>query len=68
MNGVMRFKRKDKLSPRCIEPFEILFIVIEVAYELTLSPNFIVVHSVSYISILQGYILYKYHVLRSDFN
>ena len=34
--GVMRFGRKEKLSPRYIGPFEILGLKGEVAYELAL--------------------------------
>ena len=36
--GVMRFRKKGKLSPRYIGPFEVLGLKGEVAYELALPP------------------------------
>ena len=38
MKDVMWFGRKGKLSPRNIDPFEILHVIGEVVYELTLAP------------------------------
>ncbi|WMV44398.1 hypothetical protein MTR67_037783 [Solanum verrucosum] len=45
--GVMRFGRRGKLSPRCIGPFEILRAVDEVAYELALPPALSAIHQCS---------------------
>ncbi|XP_070036762.1 uncharacterized protein [Nicotiana tomentosiformis] len=39
MKGVMRFKRKGKLSPQYIGPFEVWEKAGDVAYRLTLPPN-----------------------------
>ena len=36
--GVMRFGKKEKLSPRYIEPFEILERIGKVSYKLALPP------------------------------
>ncbi|XP_070012952.1 uncharacterized protein [Nicotiana sylvestris] len=55
MNGVMRFGKKGKLSPRFIGSFEILRHVEEVAYELSLLPSLARVHPVFHISMLRRY-------------
>ena len=39
MKGIMRFRKKGKLSPRFIGPFEILDKVGHVAYRLALPPS-----------------------------
>nr|GFC40901.1 putative nucleotidyltransferase, ribonuclease H [Tanacetum cinerariifolium] len=58
--GVRRFGIKGKLSPRFIEPFEILDRVGEVSYRLALPPQLSHVHNVFHVSLLSGY---KYHPL-----
>ncbi|KAH0669726.1 hypothetical protein KY285_023887 [Solanum tuberosum] len=55
MKGVMRFGKKGKLSPRCIDPFEILECVGPVAYRLALPPNLLGVHPVFHVSMLKRY-------------
>nr|GFB41684.1 putative reverse transcriptase domain-containing protein [Tanacetum cinerariifolium] len=57
---VRRFGIKGKLSPRFIEPFEILDRVGEVSYRLALPPQLSHVHDVFHVSLLRGY---KYHPL-----
>ena len=63
MNGVMRFGKKGKLSPRFIGPFEILDRVGEVAYRLALPPSLSVVHPVFHVSMLRKYRGDPSHVL-----
>ncbi|PKA48194.1 hypothetical protein AXF42_Ash021736 [Apostasia shenzhenica] len=52
MKGVMRFGKKGKLSPRYIEPFEILERVGNVAYRLALPPKLMDFHNVFHVSML----------------
>ncbi|XP_070045903.1 uncharacterized protein [Nicotiana tomentosiformis] len=63
MNGVMRFGKKGKLSPRYIKPFEILERIGEVAYKLAVPPSLAVVHSVFHVSMLRKYHGDPSHVL-----
>ncbi|XP_070015136.1 uncharacterized protein [Nicotiana sylvestris] len=55
MKGVMRFKKRGKLSPRFIAPFEVLRRVGKVAYELALPPSSARVPPVFHVSMLQRY-------------
>ena len=52
---VVRFSKRGKLSPRFIEPFEILERVGNVAFRLTLPPSMSVVHEVFHVSMLWRY-------------
>ena len=52
---VVRFGKREKLSPRFIEPFEILERVGIVAYQLALPPNMSGVHEVFHVSMLRRY-------------
>ncbi|KAA0055585.1 pol protein [Cucumis melo var. makuwa] len=63
MRGVLRFKRKGKLSPRFVGPFEILKRISPVAYRLALSPSFFVVHDVFHVSMLRKYVADPMHVV-----
>ena len=49
MKGVMRFRKKGKLTPRYIGPFEILDRAGNVSYRLALPSNFGHVHPVFHI-------------------
>ncbi|XP_059288234.1 uncharacterized protein LOC132041544 [Lycium ferocissimum] len=66
MNGVMRFGRKGKLSPRYISPYEITRRVGKVAYELRLPAEIFMVHPVFHILILRLYKPDPSHVLNCE--
>ena len=55
MKGVLRFGRKDKLSPRFIKPFEILERIGPVVCKLSLPPSLSGVHDVFHVSMLRKY-------------
>ena len=61
--GVVRFGKRGKLSPRFIEPFEILERVSTVAYRLALPPIMSGVHEVFHISMLRKYTPDPAHVV-----
>ena len=60
---MVRFGKRGKLSPRFIEPFEILEKVGTVAYQLALPPNMIGVHKVFHISMIRKYTPDPAHVV-----
>ncbi|XP_055814509.1 uncharacterized protein LOC129884193 [Solanum dulcamara] len=62
----MRFRKKGKLSPRFISPFEVLGRVREVANKLALPPSLSTVHPVFHVFMYRKYILYKTHMLSLD--
>ena len=66
MKGVMRFRKKGKLTPRYIGPFEILDRVGNVSYRLFLPPNFGHVHPVFHISMLRKYVPHPSHILQTQ--
>ena len=47
---VMRFRKKGKLSPRFIRPYEVIEKVGPVAYRLALPPKLENIHNVFYVS------------------
>ena len=59
----MRFGKNGKLSPRFVEPFEVLERVGEVAYRIALPPALSGVHNVFHESMLRKCILDPSHVL-----
>ncbi|XP_070017377.1 uncharacterized protein [Nicotiana sylvestris] len=63
INGVMRFGKKGKLSPRYIGLFEVLERIGEVAYKLTLPHSLSSVHPVFHVSMLRKYFGEPSHVL-----
>jgi len=63
MKGVMRFRKKGKLSLRYNRPIEILERVGEVAYRLALSPSLLAPHPVFHVSLLRKYHGDPSHVL-----
>ena len=62
MKSVMRFRKRGKLSPRYIGPFEILRTVGDVTYELALPPD-LSVHPVFHVSMFRRYIPDESHVI-----
>ncbi|XP_019257682.1 PREDICTED: uncharacterized protein LOC109235890 [Nicotiana attenuata] len=63
MKGIMRFRKKGKLSPRLIGPLEVLRKVGEVAYELSFPPSLPGIHPVFHVSMLWRYHADRLHVL-----
>ena len=61
--GVVRFDKRGKLSPRYIEPFEILERVGTVAYRLVLLPNLLGAHVVFRASMFRKYTPNPIHVV-----
>ena len=61
--GVVRFGKREKLSPRFIGPFEILERIGTVAYGLALPPSMSGVHEVFHISMLRKYTPDPAHVV-----
>ena len=60
---MVRFRKRGKLSPRFIRPFEILERVGTVAYRLALLPSMSGVHKVFNVSMLQRYTPDPAHVV-----
>ena len=56
MKGVMRFGKKDKLSPRYVGPYLITRRVGKVAYELELPQEMSAIHNVFHVSMLKKHI------------
>ena len=61
--GVVRFGKREKLSPRFIGPFEILERIDIVAYRLALPPSMSGVHEAFHVSMLQKYTPDPAHVV-----
>jgi len=53
MTGVMRFGMKGKLSPRYVDPYQILRQIDKVAYELKLPNDLASVHPFFHVSLLK---------------
>ena len=63
MKGVLRFKRKGKLSPKFIGPFEILERIGPTTFKLALPPALSRVHDVFHVSMLRKYITDPIHII-----
>ena len=61
--GVVRFGKRGKLSPRFVEPFEILKRVGTIACRLALPPIMSGVHEVFHVSMLRKYTPDPAHVV-----
>ncbi|RVW23422.1 Transposon Ty3-G Gag-Pol polyprotein [Vitis vinifera] len=66
MNSIMKFGRKEKLSPRFVGPFEVLERVGTLAYKVALPPSLSKVHNVFHVSILRKYIYDPSHVVELE--
>ena len=66
--GVVRFSKKEKISPRFIGTFEVLERVGEVAYKLALLPSLASVHEVFHVSMLRKYTPYLTRVVADALN
>ena len=53
--GVVRFSKREKLSPRFIGPIEVLERIGTIAYRLALPPSMSGVHEVFHVSMLRKY-------------
>ena len=62
----MRFRRRGKLSPRYIGPYEIVSKVGPVAYKLKLPPELSRIHDTFHVSMLRKYIPDPSHMLREQ--
>jgi hypothetical protein len=56
MRGVMRFGKKEKLSPKFVGPFEITQRVGRLAYRIALPPDLVGTHDIFHVSMLRKYI------------
>ena len=64
--GVLRFRKKGKLSPRYMGPYEIVERIGKVAYRLRLPPELTRIHNVFHVSMLRKYIADPSHELRDQ--
>ena len=64
MKGVKRFRKKGKLSPRYIGPYDIIERIGKVAYRLPLPSSLGNVHDVFHLSLLRKYVPSPSHVLK----
>ena len=60
---VMRFRKKGKLSPRYVGPFEILERIRSITYRLELPPEIANVHPIFHVSMLRKYFPNPSHVI-----
>ena len=66
LKGVMRFGKKNKLSPRFVGPFEILDKIGSVVYRVALPPALSKIHNVFHICNLRKYIPNSKHVIEYE--
>ncbi|TYK08839.1 pol protein [Cucumis melo var. makuwa] len=63
MNGILRFEKKENLSPHFVETFEILERIGPVAYRWALPPSLTVVHDMFYVLMLRKYVTDSFHIV-----
>ncbi|RVW34993.1 hypothetical protein CK203_092519 [Vitis vinifera] len=66
MKSIMRFGRKEKLSPHFVGPFEVLERVGTLAYKVALPPSVSKIHNVFHVSTLRKYIYDPSHVVELE--
>ena len=64
VEGMTQFRKREKLNPRFIGPFEILERVGKVSYRLALPPSMSGVHDVFHVSMLRKYVHNPSHILQ----
>ncbi|KAJ8761423.1 hypothetical protein K2173_001554 [Erythroxylum novogranatense] len=64
--GVMRFGKKGKLSPRYVGPYEILERIGPLAYRLALPPELSQIHDVFHVSMLRRYRSDPSHIIQTS--
>ncbi|XP_073298504.1 uncharacterized protein [Primulina huaijiensis] len=64
--GIVRFGKKEKLSPRYIGPYEILEKIGDRAYRLALPPSLSGIHDVFHVSLLRKYLPDASHIIQPD--
>ncbi|XP_028102554.1 uncharacterized protein LOC114301789 [Camellia sinensis] len=53
MKGIMQFRKKEKLAPRFVGPYEITERICNVAYKLALPPALAMIHNLFHVSLLR---------------
>ncbi|KAA0062766.1 pol protein [Cucumis melo var. makuwa] len=66
MNGILRFEKKENLSPHFVETFEILERIGPVAYRWALPPSLTVVHDMFYVLMLRKLTKSAYFIPRKS--
>ena len=66
MKGIMRFRKKGKLAPRYIGPFQIVKRVRKVTIKLELPEDLKAIHMVFHMSLLKKYVPNESHILMSE--
>ena len=64
--GVLRFRKKGKLSPRYMGPYEIMERIGEIVYQLRLPPELARIYDVFHVSMFRKYMADPSHVLRDQ--
>ena len=66
MKNVMRFRKKGKLSPKYVGPFEVLDKVCALEYRVELLPKLEKIHNVLHLSSLRKYVYNASHVVEVE--
>ncbi|XP_050938160.1 uncharacterized protein LOC127148473 [Cucumis melo] len=63
MKDVLRFEKKEKLSPHFVGPFEILERIGPITYHLVLPSSFFAVHDIFHVFMLRKYVANPMHLV-----